>query len=125
MNIPTIQPGRGLLLIGPQGAGKTRLALKIAQARGPYFTIEADDLQRPGLENVVLGAHTLMVDGLPTKPRAQEILKQLVTEKDWPVRIPSGKLVSIKPPAVIVCATEAPDDMLRHFDVVNVELAAA
>ncbi len=124
MNIPTIQPGRGLLLIGPQGAGKTRLALKIAQSRGSYFTIEADDLRRAGLENVVLGAHTLIVDGLPRTPRSQEILKRLVTETRWPVRTIGG-WVDIKPPGVIVCATEAPDDMLRHFDVVNVETATA
>lgn len=124
--LPTIAPGRGLLIAGPQGSGKTRLAELVAKHRGGlYRQIDVADLNQKRMNDWWLDCRTLIVEGAPTTAHALAHLKRLATGNDLPVLTLSRERVHIEPPAVIVCAEAPVDELARHFDVVQLEPAAA
>lgn len=125
-NLPSITQGRGLMLVGPQGSGKTQMAFDIAKRRGgDFYLIDADELDRTRLPNHLMGNRTLIVSGIPNTPRALAHVKQIVTSKEVSFKTTSGEVVGIEPPALIVCAEEADEQLSRRIDVVHVELATA
>ena len=77
-----IQLDRGTLVVlaGPQGCGKSRLAQRIADSRGRYATVDAPDLvNKPVMNSILRGKpQTLIVDGDPSW-EGFEVLKALLT----------------------------------------------
>lgn len=132
----TLQPGRALVITGPQGCGKTKLARQIAKDHGSSFhEIDAISLSSGSLSKDVLdsGARVLIVKGLPHSKAAWKTAKQLITSAKVSYRPNfSPHLVDVEPPLLVfttndVSAARMATDESRRLDLLDMtkELATA
>lgn len=101
--LPDITPGRVLLLVGPQGGGRSTLAATIARRRGSHLTISADALDEHTLHPAIRSCRTLIVEGMPRSHQAIQRISSLARS--------SG-------PAVILMAESANVSPLLDCDVI-------
>lgn len=101
----TLKPGRALVITGPQGCGKTKLARQLAKAHGGYFDeLDAISLSSGSLQKLTLelGTRVLIVDGLPSTLAAWQLTKQLITSAKVSYRPDySPQLVDVAPPLLV------------------------
>lgn len=124
--IPVIRPGIGLMLVGPQGSGKTLRAFDIAAARSAdYWAILGFELDHMHPQLPMYRVDTLIIDGIPSSRIGLINLKLLVTGA-WPVSRGSWKPIK-QPPALLVLTEAINDGLARYFDVhhMSVEGGAA
>ena len=112
-NISSVRPkrGRALILVGPQGSGKSRMARQIAGQMGRVEEIDGHMLEdaRALAARLISQPAVLIVDGyIPGS--ALPILKRLVTEKTMSVRLAYSAPSVVKTPLVIVCTHAWPQD---------------
>lgn len=78
----TLTKGQALILVGPEGSGKTTLARQIAARNGTFAEICADDLIGGfGLGNALADEpDTLIVEEVPAHKLSDANLKKMLTE---------------------------------------------
>lgn len=129
MKTPPLEQGIALILAGPQGCGKTRLAQLIGSRHGGVAGIDATRLSDPGDRNAVLSTMptVLIVYGMP-KGQGFDELKSLLSSPKMSVRPPyQTTLATVKTPMVIICTNEiVPQAMreARRFRVVDMPARA-
>lgn len=123
-----LKRGTGLVIVGPQGCGKSRLARQIAMRCGNFQQIETGPDWDFGLRDALNGGtQVLIIDGAPNTSEMAEI-KDLLTSRHVSVRQPfSGHTVRRTCPHVIICTMDADwmHDGLRRFDVIDLSKAVA
>lgn len=113
--------GTALVLAGPQGCGKTRIAHQLAEANGKFIEIYAGQFSQ--LARLLdESTKTVIVEGLPA---LDADLKRWITEKQIAYRLPYRDRTMMPTPRFIFC-TSNPADLAktlgsRHFVVVRLE----
>lgn len=74
-----LKRGQALVIIGPQGCGKTTLARQIATLHGTYEEMSAEDFDEPfGLSPILMkDPRTLIIDG---EPQNVKLLKKMIID---------------------------------------------
>lgn len=130
MKTPPLEQGSALILAGPQGCGKSRLAQLIGSRHGGVAGIDATHLSQPGHLNAVLRTQptVLIVDGLPKGQEQMSAIKSLLGNPTVSIRPAySREKVSVKSPLVIICTNEIVPQALREerrFRVVDMPARA-
>ena len=120
--------GQALVIVGPQGTGKTVLARKIAGEHGKYQEIETgptfDFCLRDALNAKV---SVLIIDGYLAQ-KEMSVVKQLITNPQHTFRKPfSDAVITAPSPLVIICVQDLswlPLDS-RRFDVIDLSMGVA
>lgn len=105
MSFPQLQRGRALIIAGPQGCGKSRLAHQIAlQHTAVPQPMQMTWLEgRYGVTNALnADAQVLIIEGLPNTAMSMANIKQLLTAKSIRHR-PPGALqpAEVQPPLLV------------------------
>jgi len=111
MPLPQLQRGRALIITGPQGCGKSRLAHEVAlQHTAVPQPMEMTWLEgRYGVTNALnADAQVLIIEGLPHTPMAMANIKQLLTAKSIRHRPPGALQPSEVQPPLLVFTTNDP-----------------
>lgn len=106
MTCPEIQRGVALVLLGPQGSGKSLLARKLAQANGTFAEIAADHLSDEFSRALAAEPRTLIVDCAPKAPRDLAAFTRLVLYPTMSVERKGQRTVEIRTPDLIFCVEE-------------------
>ena len=107
-NIPSLQYGTALVLVGPQACGKSTLARELAERFGSYAEIDVDLMgarfdfasvlrQRP---------QTIIIEGAPSTERQFVLIKELLTNPATLVSAKHGEAIEVPRPHVIICTHE-------------------
>jgi len=119
----TPQPGRALVINGPQGSGKSQMARKIARHRGAFRHLEFGSNFKHELNEALLDQpRTLIVDGNPSQAELANI-KCMVTSQRLNLRPPfASEKASVPAPFIIICTSGQlnwlPPES-RRFDVIE------
>ena len=94
MTLPTLEKGKALIITGPAGCGKTRLALQLAQEHGTVRQTGPSIFRRLSslsIKDLARGADVIIIDGLPedsdTKDEVLSMLKHALTTPGAPMLI--------------------------------------
>lgn len=126
--MPDIQltKGQALVLTGPQGCGKTRIAEEIACKAGAYQHVEAGQLANGRYLNNVLANeyNTLIVEGLPKRAETIFELVEMLACDTVAIKTPYKRMHQVKTPNFIFCSGDKDALKLikgsRRFRVVTV-----
>lgn len=80
----TLERGKALIITGPQGSGKSKLAREIAKRHGAYAELCHSAFSNPFDIGGVLDhepAVIIVADGFPTHSRGLALVKQLITSE--------------------------------------------
>jgi energy-coupling factor transporter ATP-binding protein EcfA2 len=115
--------GQALVLVGPQGCGKTTLAWNIAKAYGRAMEVEPFIFGSPFDLGSVLEAEpkVLIIEGLPESQSIMEKVKELLANSEVLCYRKGRQAQKVRTPHIIFCSghTENMDGLDRRFCVVN------
>jgi energy-coupling factor transporter ATP-binding protein EcfA2 len=118
-----LKPNQALVITGPQGCGKSRLARKIAEAYEAYSETSADDLTIKVLKTILLSsARTIVCEGIPVKPDILAQIKMLLSNRTIAVEVKPGEVKTVKVPHLIFCSGHVdtlPEMGERRFWVID------
>jgi len=109
-----IEKGRALVLVGPQGCGKSTLARKLAAAEGAFREIGLHDFERDLQNWMDAQIRTIIVEGFPNRPAALERAKQYVTADQIEVNRKMRPVELMPAPNFIFCTGDA--EPLKHLE---------
>lgn len=123
-----LKHGTALVIVGPQGCGKSQLAQAIAKQHGKHQQIETGPGWDFQLRDALNGAvDVLIVDGVPGQDELVDI-KCMVTNPQTQVRQPHANHSEARPsPLVIICTQDADwmHEGSRRFHVIDLSKEAA
>jgi len=112
----TIEAGRALVLVGPQGCGKSVLARELAAAKGSYCELDALELESGRALWTALEQEpaTCIVEGLPRGAEALQRVKSLLSNPETVVPRKDQEPKLIRSPNFIFCTGDP--EPLKHLE---------
>lgn len=128
--LPTLKRGVALVLVGPQGCGKSLAAAAIAQQYGSHASISAEVLSSPHeLAGVLIQEPaTLIIGGAPRTGAALAVLKAMLTSERTRIHPKHREATEVRSPNLIFCSGDT-DPLFsmdeRRFAVFNMPAVRA
>jgi energy-coupling factor transporter ATP-binding protein EcfA2 len=111
-----LENGRVLVLVGPQGSGKTRLARALAGREGPYREIDSLEIESPFQSWMDADIKTVIVDGVARSHRAMHNLKTWISNPRMTVHRKYKEPESMPTPHFIFCTNASDLPVYLHDD---------